>query len=117
MENTIAYFGLKDEDDYMYKKGVAAQKTKDQLALEKAQKQLEQKQRFSVIRLFDTTNLSEGQIISVLDVSPAFIQAIKKDLIAAPKKIARLKKTWATEQIAQELNLPLNWVEKQIQQG
>jgi hypothetical protein len=107
-EKIIAYLGLKDEDDYMYQKGKAKAETR-------LQKELEQKQRFSVIRLFDSTTLSENQIINVLEVSPAFIQAIKKDLIAAPKKIARLKKTLTAEQIAQELNLPVNWVEKHIQ--
>jgi hypothetical protein len=34
------------------------------------------------------------------------------DLAAAPKKIARMKKSKSAEQIAQELNLPLSWVEK-----
>ena len=101
MENTIAYFGLKDEDDYMYKKGEAKAETR-------LQKQLEQNQRFTVIGLLDTIHLTDEQIITICSVTAEFIKAIKKDLIAAPKKIARLKKTLTTEQIAQELNLPLN---------
>jgi hypothetical protein len=105
MENTIAYFGLKDEDDYMYKKAEA--KTEERL-----QKRFEQNQRFSVIRSLDTKAMTEEQIMNVLDVTKEFVQSIQMDLAAAPKKIARMKKSKAAEQIAQELNLPLSWVEK-----
>jgi hypothetical protein len=34
------------------------------------------------------------------------------DLAAAPKKIARMKKSKSAGKIAEELNLPVNWVEK-----
>jgi hypothetical protein len=107
MENTIAYFGLKDEDDYMYKRGEAKAKTS-------FQKSLEQNQRFTVIGLLDITNLTEIQIITSFGVSAEMIHGVKKDLAAAPKKIARLKEKMSAEQIAQQLNLPLNWVEKHI---
>jgi hypothetical protein len=101
MENTIAYFGLKDEDDYMYKKAEAIQ-----------QKRFEQNQRFSVIRSLDTKAMTEEQIMTVLDVTKEFVQSIQMDLAAAPKKIARMKKSKSAELIAQELNLPVNWVGK-----
>jgi hypothetical protein len=101
MENTIAYFGLKDEDDYMYKKGEA-----------KAEKRFEQSQRLAVIRLLDTTTLTEAQIVNVLNVTENFVQSIQMDLAAASKKMARLKKTASVESIAQKLNLPTSWVEK-----
>jgi hypothetical protein len=107
MENTIAYFGLKDEDDFMYKRGVAKAKTS-------FQKSLEQNQRFTVIGLLDITNLTEVQMITSFGVSAEMIRTVKKDLTAAPKKIARLKEKMSAEQIAQQLNLPLNWVEKHI---
>lgn len=103
MENTVAYFGLKDEDDFMYKKAEA-----------KAQTRFEQNQRFTMVGLLDATNLTDVQIINVFGVSAALLQTVKKDLAAAPSKIARLKKTLSTEQIAQKLNLPINWVEKQM---
>lgn len=103
MENTIAYFGLKDEDDYMYKKAVAAQ-----------QVERERTQRFTVIGVIDTYNSTDAQIISTFGYTPEFIQSVKKDMAAAPKKIERLKKTKSAAQIAETLNLPVNWVEKQM---
>jgi hypothetical protein len=103
MENTIAYFGLKDEDDYMYKKGEA-----------KAEKRFEQNQRLAVIRLLDTTTLTKAQIVNVLNVTEDFVQSIQMDLAAASKKMARLKKTASVESIAQKLNLPTSWVEKHV---
>ena len=103
MENTIAYFGLKDEDDYMYKRAEA-----------KAQKRLEQNQRFTVVGLLDIATLTEVQIITACNISTDMIQTVKKDLAAAPKKIARLKSKMSAEQIAQQLNLPIHWVEKHI---
>ena len=106
MENTIAYFGLKDEDDYMYKKAEA-----------KAQTRLEQNQRFTVAGLLDATNLTDAEIIVICGISAEFFQSVKKDMAAAPSKIARLKKTWAAEKIAQHLNLPITWVEKQMLQA
>lgn len=106
MEETIAYFGLKDEDDYMYKKAEA-----------KAQKRFEQNQRFTVISLLDIPSLTEAQIIVAVGVSAEMIHHIKKDLAAAPKKIARLKEKLSTQQIAEQLNLPLTWVEKHITQA
>ena len=105
MENTVAYFGLKDEDDFMYKKAEA-----------KGQTRLEQNQRFTVVGLLSTTNLSDAEIMSVFGVSAALLQTVKKDLKAAPSKIARLKQTMSAEKIAQQLNLPINWVEKQLSQ-
>jgi uncharacterized protein YqfB (UPF0267 family) len=68
MENTIAYFGLKDEDDYMYKKAEAIQ-----------QKRFEQNQRFSVIRSLAIKTMTEEQIMNVLDVSKAFVWSIQMD--------------------------------------
>ena len=115
MENTIAYFGLKDEDDYMYKKGAEAQR-KESLRKEiAAMQRLERSQRFTVIELLDAATLTEEQIKKVFEVTSDFIQVIKNDLLAAPKKISRLKKTLTAEQIAEKLNLPINWVEKQLQ--
>jgi hypothetical protein len=107
MENTIAYFGLKDEDDYMYKRG--EKKAEDRLT-----KRLEQNQRFTVIGLLDIGNLTEIQIITVCAISSEMIHQVKKDLAAAPKKIARLKEKLLVEQIAEQLNLPINWVEKHV---
>ena len=109
MENTVAYFGLKDEDDFMYKKGAAAQKSL-------AQHQIEQNQRFTVVGLLDATNLPDAQIITIFGISAELLKSVKKDLAAAPSKIARLKETLSAEKIAQRLNLPLNWVEKQVSQ-
>ena len=125
MENTIAYFGLKDEDDYMYKRGEAktearlqkvieAQKVESQRLRDEAQKRLEQTQRFTVVELLDASLLTEAQIIKVFEVTQEFMHTVKKDLAAAPKKIARLKKTLSAEQIAHALNLPIIWVEKQM---
>lgn len=106
MENTIAYFGLKDEDDYMYKKAVAAQ-----------QVERERTQRFTVIGVIDTYNSTDAQIINTFGYTPEFIGSVKKDMAAAPKKIDRLKKTKSAAQIAETLNLPVNWVEKQMLKG
>lgn len=110
MENTIAYFGLKDEDDYMYKKGVAATQTQ----IEQTQQQFEQKQRFAVIKFLDMGILSDSQIANGLELSFDFVQSVKKDLSAAAKKMERLKAKKSAIQIAQLLNLPINWVEKQL---
>ena len=107
MDNIIGHFGLKDEDDYMYKRGMV--KAEAQL-----QKRFEQNQRFTVIGLLDITTLSEVQIITACNVSADMIQSVKKDLAAAPKKIARLKEKLSVEQIAQQLNLPIHWVEKHV---
>jgi hypothetical protein len=114
MENTIAYFGLKDEDDYMYKRAEAKGEKLLQLEREKARKRLEQNQRFTVIGLLDIGNLTEIQIITVCAISSEMIHQVKKDLAAAPKKIARLKEKLSVEQIADQLNLPINWVEKHV---
>jgi predicted DNA-binding protein (UPF0251 family) len=108
MENTIAYFGLKDEDDYMYKKAEA--KNEVRLAAQRAE--AEKKMRFAVIRLLDTKTMTEEQIMDVLDVSKEFVQTIQIDLAAATKKIARLKTIKAAEKIAEKLNVPTAWVEK-----
>ncbi len=110
MENTIAYFGLKDEDDYMYKKAEA--KNEARLAAQRAE--AEKKMRFAVIRLLDTKTMTEEQIMDVLDVSKEFVQTIQIDLAAATKKIARLKTTKAADKIAEKLNVPTTWVEKQV---
>lgn len=110
MENTVAYFGLKDEDDFMYKKGVAAEKSL-------AQREREQNQRFTVVGLLDATKLPDAQIITICGISTELFKSVKKDLAAAPSKIARLKKTLSAEKIAQQLNLPVNWVEKQLSQA
>ena len=109
MENTVAYFGLKDEDDFMYKKGAAAEKSL-------AQREREQNQRFTVVGLLDATNLPDAQIITICGVSAQLLKSVKKDLSTAPAKIARLKQTASAEKIAQQLNLPINWVEKQLSQ-
>jgi hypothetical protein len=159
MENTIAYFGLKDEDDYMYKKGVAAREADAQrreadaqrreadaqrqfslaqrdaqreaqrreaeikseliAAQRKAletQKRFEHNQRVMIVQFLET-GISEYQIMKEFDITYAFIQTVKDDLVTAPKKIARLKKTLSAEKIAQQLSLPINWVEKQIEIG
>lgn len=108
MEKTIAYFGLKDEDDYMYQKAETIQKAI-------AQREREQYQRFTVIGFLDIPNLTEAQIITTMGISAEIMQIIKKDLAAAPKKIDRLKSKLSAQQIAEQLNLPLNWVEKHIQ--
>ena len=89
----------------MYKK--AEVKTEERL-----QKRFEQNQRFSVIRSLAIKTMTEEQIMSVLDVSKEFVQSIQMDLAAAPKKIARMKKVKSAERIAQELNVPVSWVEK-----
>ncbi len=107
MENTIAYFGLKDEDDYMYQKAEA----KAQIRLEY---ELEQTHRLTVIGLLDAKVLTDAQIISICNVTAEFMRTVKKDLAAAPARIARLRKTLSAEQIADKLNLPLNWVQKQL---
>jgi hypothetical protein len=129
MENTIAYFGLKDEDDYMYKRGeaktearlqarfqteLAKQREEAQRLRLEAQARLVSQQRFSIINLLDVAVLSDVQIMKVLDVSEAMVHHVKKDLAAAPKKIARLKEKLSAEQIAQQLSLPINWVEKHL---
>ena len=117
MENTIAYFGLRDEDDYMYKKGEANTEARLQKKMAQQLAEAEQQRRFTVIRLLDTTVLTEEQIIKICDISTDFVQTIKMDLAAAVKKIARLKKTTSIERMAHQLNLPANWVEKQVLQG
>jgi hypothetical protein len=117
MENTIAYFGLKDEDDYMYKKGEAKTEARYQQKMAEQRAEADQQLRFAVIRLLDTKTLTEAQIMNVLNVSEGFVQSIQMDLAAASKKIARLKKTASAESIAQKLNLPTNWVEKHVTQN
>ena len=107
MESTIAYFGLKDEDDYMYKKGAAR-------AQAEADKRQEQKQRFMVVRLLEAKTLTEKEIMDEYEVTSDFIQQVKKDLLAAPRRIARLRRTMSALQIAQQLRLPLHWVEKKL---
>jgi hypothetical protein len=132
MENTIAYFGLKDEDDYMYKRGEAKTEARFQTELAKqreemqhvrmeaqrlqmeAQARIELNKRLSIINLLDVAVLSDLQIMKALDVSEAMVHHVKKDLAAAPKKIARLKEKFSAEQIAQQLSLPINWVEKHL---
>jgi hypothetical protein len=125
MENTIAYFGLKDEDDYMYKRGEAKTEARLQKELAKqreetqrlrleAQARIELDKRFTIINLLDVVVLSDLQIMKVLDVSEAMVHHVKKDLAAAPKKIARLKEKLSAKQIAQQLSLPVNWVEKHL---
>jgi predicted DNA-binding protein (UPF0251 family) len=108
MENTIAYFGLKDEDDYMYKKGEAKTEARLEVKIAAARAEAEKKTRFTVIRLLDTNTLTEEQIMKACDVSQTFVQSIQMDLAAAPKKIARMKKTKSVAKIAEELNLPVN---------
>ena len=102
----------------MYNRGEAKAETRLQKELatqrEITQKHLEQNQRFTVIGLLDITSLTEMQIITAVNVSAEMVQLIKKDLAAAPKKIARLKGKMSAEQIAEQLNLPINWVEKHI---
>jgi hypothetical protein len=125
MENTIAYFGLKDEYDYMYKRGEAKTEARLQKELAKqreeaqrlrleTQARIELDKRFSIINLLDVVVLSDLQIMKVLDVSEAMVHHVKNDLAAAPKKIARLKEKFSAEQIAQQLSLPVNWVEKHL---
>jgi predicted DNA-binding protein (UPF0251 family) len=114
MENTIAYFGLKDEDDYMYKRGEAKAKASLEMKIAAQSAEAEKKTRFAVIRLLDTKTMTEEQIMDVLDVSKEFVQTIQIDLAAAIKKIARLKTTKGTDKIAEKLNVPTAWVEKQV---
>jgi hypothetical protein len=108
MDNTIAYFGLKDEDDYMYQRGAAKTETF-------MQKLLQQKERFTVIGMLDIAHLTDAQIMTITGISTEILHQIKKDLAAAPKKIDRLKSKLSAQQIAEQLNLPINWVEKQLQ--
>ena len=110
MESTIAYFGLKDEDDYMYKKGETRGEAKERA-------KAEQKERFMVIKLLDAKLLTEAQIINNCEVTAEFLQTVKKDLMAAPRRIARLRQTMSALQIAQQLRLPIDWVEKQLKQA
>jgi hypothetical protein len=107
MENTIAYFGLKDEDDFMYKRG-------EKKAEARLTKRLEQNQRFTVIGLLGIENLTEIQMITGFGLTAEMIHQVKRDLAAAPKKIARLKEKLSVEQIAEQLNLPVNWVQKYV---
>ena len=107
MESISAYLNLKDEDDFMYKKGEARAKAT-------AQQRFEQAQRFSVIRMLDKLHLTDNQIIESLDITYEFVQNVKKDLAAAPKRIVRLRHTLSPEQIAEKLNLPIQWVEKKL---
>ncbi len=74
-------------------------------------------QRFTVIGLLDATKLRDAQIITIFCISAELLKSVKKDLKAAPLKIARLKTTLSAEKIAQQLNLPVNWVEKQLSQA
>ena len=125
MEKTIAYFGLKDEDDYMYQRGAAKTAThyQEELAAEReaarlkeveAQKRFDQNRRFTVIGMLDIAHLTDAQIITITGVSTEILHQIKKDLAAAPKKIDRMKSKLSAAQIAEQLNLPMNWVEKQL---
>ena len=127
MATVIAHFGLKDEDDILYKRGAAAERANSEIEAQKreieaqkreieAQRHLEQQQRFIVIRLLDAGILTEAEMIQEYEVTAAFIETVKKDIMAAPKKIDRLKKTFNTQQIAQQLRLPIKWVEKYLQQ-
>jgi hypothetical protein len=114
MDNIVGHFGLKDEDDYMYKRAEAKGEKLLQIEREKAQKRLEQNQRFTVIGLLGIPNLTEIQMITSFGLTATMIHQVKKDLSAAPKKIARLKEKLSVEQIAEQLNLPINWVEKHV---
>lgn len=91
----------------MYKKGEAKAK-------ENFQKRVDQNQRFTVIGLLDATALTDAQIITICNVPTELMHAVKKDLAAAPAKITRLRKTLSAQQIAEKLNLPINWVEKHL---
>mgnify|MGYP000848298296 CR=1 FL=1 len=91
----------------MYKKAEA----KAEIRL---QREREQIQRFTVVGLLDTTDLTETQIISVFGIPANIIHKVKKDLAVAPKKIAHLKEKLSAQQIAEQLNLPVTWVEKRI---
>ena len=82
-----------------------------------AQKRIEHNQRVVVAQLLDMGILTEIQIMKEYDITYTFIQKVKEDLVDAPKKIARLKKTMSAEKIAHQLSLPINWVEKQLQQA
>ncbi len=112
MDNTIAYFGLKDEDDYMYQRGEAKAATRYQKELAAERKAAQLKERFTVIGMLDIAHLTDAQIITITGVSTEILRQIKKDLVAAPKKIAHLKSKLSVLQIAEQLNLPANWVEK-----
>ena len=119
MEKTIAYFGLKDEDDYMYQRGATKTATRYQeelAAVQEAARVKERlKERFTVIGMLDIALMTDAQIITITGISSEILHQIKKDLAAAPKKIDRLKSKLSAQQIAEQLNLPLNWVEKHIQ--
>lgn len=106
----IDHLELKDEDDFMYKKGEAQGQKLLQLERERSQ-------HFTAGGLLDATNLTAADIIRIFGIPAILLQSVKKDLAAAPSKIARLKKTLSAEKIAQQLNLPINWVEKQIAQA
>ena len=93
----------------MYKKGEAQGQKLLQLERERSQ-------RFTAVGLLDATNLTDADIIRIFGISTTLLRSVKKDLAAAPSKIARLKKTLSAEKIAQQLNLPINWVEKQMAQ-
>jgi hypothetical protein len=108
MDNIVGYFGLKDEDDYMYQRGAAKER-------EVAQKDLNQNRRFTAIVLLDLAQLTDAQIITAANISTEILHQIKKDLAVAPKKIDRLKDKLSAEQIAEQLNLPVNWVETYLE--
>ena len=103
MESISAYLNLKDEDDYMYKKADA-----------RAKLRLEQYQRFSIIELLDEAVFTDDKIAKILATTILNVQNIKKDLAEARKKIARLKPTLSPVQIAEKLNLPVDWVERKL---
>jgi predicted transposase YdaD len=109
----IEHLGLKEEDDYMYQRGAAKAEARFQQEMT-AQKRLNQQGCFTAIALLDIAHLTDTQIMTITGVSTEILHQIKKDLAAAPKKNDRLKSKLSAAQIAEQLNLPVNWVEKQL---
>jgi 5-bromo-4-chloroindolyl phosphate hydrolysis protein len=50
--------------------------------------------RLTAVQLLDAGVLTEFQVMKDYDMTYSFVQSVKKDLVEAPKKIARLKKTY-----------------------
>ena len=77
----------------MYKKAEARERTA-------AKRNLEQYQRCRIIKLLDNLNFTDHQIIENFEVTHEYLQNLKTDIAAAPKRITRLRHTLSPEQIA-----------------
>ena len=57
---------------------------------------------------------AEEKIAKIFFTTLLVVQNIKKDLASASKRIVRLRQTLSAEQMAEKLNLPIDWVEKKL---